>query len=206
MASYEEWKYEVEYLMQGGNYSESQMGQAIRRSLRSQAKRVVMPLGASASVQEIMKKLESVFGSIATRGAIMREFYTATQQQDESVSLWGLRLEEIIHRALEKGHIRPEEKNDLLKDIFWRGLRSEKMKNATRVHFESISNFELLRRAVREEENQIAINTGIKLQQQRVEDDPKYKNLQDQVTSLQKQLKNKEEKKEEKSNHGNLNA
>ena len=122
------------------------------------------------------------------------------------MSLWGLRLEEIIHRTLEKGHIRPEEKNDLLKDIFWRGLRSEKMKNATRVHFESISNFELLRRAVREEENQIAINTGIKLQQQRVEDDPKYKNLQDQVTSLQKQLKNKEEKKEEKSNHGNLNA
>ena len=197
VASYEEWKYEVDCLMQDGSYKESQLGQAIRKSLRSQAKRVVMPLGASASVSEIMKKLESVFGSVATRESIMREFYTATQQQEESVTAWGLRLEEILQRAMEKGHIRSEDRNDLLKDVFWRGLRSEKMKNATRVHFNSISNFELLRRAVREEENQIAVSTGIKLQQQKVDvpktgnmdEDPKYKQLQDQITALQKQLK-----------------
>ena len=197
VASYEEWKYEVDCLMQDGSYKESQLGQAIRKSLRSQAKRVVMPLGASASVSEIMKKLESVFGSVATRESIMREFYTATQQQEESVTAWGLRLEEILQRAMEKGHVRAEDRNDLLKDTFWRGLRSEKLKNATRVHFESISNFELLRRAVREEENQIAVSTGIKLQQQKVDvpktgnmdEDPKYKQLQDQITALQKQLK-----------------
>ena len=91
VASSEEWKYEVDCLMQDGSYNESQLGQAIRKSLRSQAKRVLMPLGATATVSEIMKKLESVFASVATRECIMREFYTATQQQEESVTAWGLR-------------------------------------------------------------------------------------------------------------------
>ena len=109
-----------------------------------------MPLGAAATVSEIMKKLESVFGSVATRESIMREFYTTTQQQEESVTAWGLRLEEMLQRAMEKGHVISEDRNYLLKDTFLRGLRSEKLKNATRVNFESISNFELLRRAVRE--------------------------------------------------------
>ena len=168
MASYEQWKYEVDCLMQDGSYNESQLGQAIRKSLRSQAKRVVMPLGAAATVSEIKKKLESVFGSVATRESIMREFYTATQQQEESVPAWGLRLEEILQRAMEKGHVRSEDRNDLLKDTFWRGLRSEKLKNATRVNFVSISNFERLRREVREEENQIAVSTGIRLQKQEI--------------------------------------
>ena len=49
VASYEEWKYELDCLMEDGSYNESQMGQALRKSLRSQAKRVVMPLGAAAS-------------------------------------------------------------------------------------------------------------------------------------------------------------
>ena len=57
VASYEEWKYEVDCLMQDGSYNESQLGQAIRKSLRSQAKRVVMPLGAAATASEIMKKI-----------------------------------------------------------------------------------------------------------------------------------------------------
>ena len=92
-------------------------------------------------MSEIMKKVESVFGSAASRGSKMRELYTATQQQKESVTAWGIRLEDILQRAMEKGHVRSEGKIDLLKDIFWRGLRSEKMKNATRVHFETISNF-----------------------------------------------------------------
>ena len=125
-----------------------------------------MSLGATATVEEIMTKLQSVFGNVATRGSIMRKFYTVIQKQDESVTAWGLRLEEKLQKATEKGHVRSEEKNDLLKDAFWRGLRSERLKNATRVHFELISNFELLRRAVRGEENQMLINTGMKQQQQ----------------------------------------
>ena len=195
--TFEEWKYEVDCLRQDKSYTDSQIGLAIRKSLRYQAKRQIMPLGATATVDEMMNKLQAVFETVATRGSIMKEFYTAAQKQDESVTAWGLRLEEILQRAAEKGHIKIEEKNDLLKDTFWRGLRSERLKNATRVHFESISKFELLRKAVREEENQMTINTGIKQQQQRIEtdseqskeEDPKYKQLLNRIQNLEKQLK-----------------
>lgn len=46
----------------------------------------------------------------------------------------------------------------MLKTKFWRALYSSELKNATRVHYESIENFELLRRKVRAEEYEIATN------------------------------------------------
>ena len=113
----------MDCLRQDKSYTDSQIGLAIRKSLRYQAKRQIMPLGATATVDEMMNKLQAVFETVATRGSIMKEFYTAAQKQDESVTAWGLRLEEILQRATEKGHIKAEEKNDLLKDTFWRGLR-----------------------------------------------------------------------------------
>ena len=208
--SFEEWKYEVDCLRQDKEVTESQVGQAIRKSVKYQAKRVIMPLGAAATVDEIMNKLQSVFGNVATRGSIMRKFYTALQKQDESVRSWGLRLEEILLQATEKGQIKAEEKNDLLKDAFWRGLRSERLKNATRVRFESISNFELLRRAVREEEEQMTISAGIKQQQQRVEteseqnkeEDPKYKELTSRIEYLEKQLQDKPDLQDQQKGRG----
>ena len=121
-------------------YTESQIGLAIRKSVRYQAKRAIMPLGVTATVEEIMNKLQPVFGNLATRGSIMKEFYTASQKQDESVPAWGLSLEEILQKATKKRQIKAEEKNDLLTDTFWRSLCSERLKNAMRVHFESISN------------------------------------------------------------------
>ena len=151
-----------------------------------------MSLGATATVEEIMTKLQSVFGNVATRGSIMRKFDTAIQKQDESVTAWGLRLEEKLQKATEKGHVRSEEKNDLLKDAFWRGLRSERLKNATRVHFELISNFELLRRAVRGEEKPDAHQhwyetaTAESVVEQTNDDDPKYKQLLRKIEYLEK--------------------
>ena len=44
-ATYEEWKYEVNCTLKAGIYTEEILAQAIRKSLRSQAKRVILPLG-----------------------------------------------------------------------------------------------------------------------------------------------------------------
>ena len=52
--TFEEWKYEVDCLRQDKMYTESQIGLAIRKSVRYQAKRVIMPLGVTATVEEIM--------------------------------------------------------------------------------------------------------------------------------------------------------
>ena len=60
--------------------------------------------------------------------------------------------------------MKKEEKNDLLKEQFWRQLRSERLKNATRVHYNTISSFELLRREVRREENEMKKSPGVQFQ------------------------------------------
>ena len=95
------------------------IGQAIRKSLRGPAKRIIQT-GPTATVEEIMERLESTFANVATGMSVMQEFFTASQKQEESVAAWALRLEEIMQNAIDKGQIKEEEKDDLLRDKFWR--------------------------------------------------------------------------------------
>ena len=196
-ATFEEWKYEVNCIVQDGDHSNATIAQAIRKSLRGQAKRVLLPLGTMADIREIMNKLEGVFGNVATGESVLQEFYMASQREGETVAAWGLRLEEILQKAIEKGQVRKDEKNDMLRTKFWKSLRSERLKNATRVHFETISSFELLRRAVRAEEHEMMLNSGIRQQQMKVDNLPvdrsteesKLDQLIARMSSLEKQIK-----------------
>ena len=131
-ASYEEWKHEVTCVQKDDMYTKEAIGQAIRKSLRGQAKRVLLPLGTEASNEEMLNRLEGVFGNVATGESVLQEFYTAAQKQDETVSAWGLRLEEMLQKAVMKGHIRKEETDSMLRNKFWKYLRNERLKNATR--------------------------------------------------------------------------
>ena len=66
---------------------------------------------------------------------------------------------------MQKGKAREEDGDNTLKEQFWKSLRNERLKNATRVKFESIKSFELLRRAVRAEENEMKVATNLQQQQ-----------------------------------------
>ena len=151
-ASYEEWKYEVSCAQESELHSEQVMAQAIRKSLANQAKRVIVPMGTKVTVKEILDRLETVFGNVVTGDSILEEFHSAAQKHDETVVAWGLRLEELMHKAISKGNVKREDSDNLLKRMFWRKLKSEKLRNATRSKFESSMNFDQLRKAVREEE------------------------------------------------------
>lgn len=196
-SSFEEWKYEVNCIRRDDLYKDAEVAQAIRKSLKGQAKKVLLPMGTSATVSSIMDRLEGVFGNVATGESILQEFYTATQKSDESVTAWGLRLEEILQKAVDKGHVRLDEKNDMLKTKFWRSLRSDRLKTATRIHYETMSSFELLRKKVRAEEYEMKVSSGIQHQPTRAEnkyeekEDPtaKMNVLLDRLSSLEKQMK-----------------
>ena len=120
-----------------GAYSEQVIliAQAIRKSLRGQAKRILMPMGTSATVEMMLSRLENVFGNVASGQSLLQEFYSANQKDQESAVAWGLQLEELLQKASEKGYVRAEDKEEMLRNQFWRSLRSERLKNATRVHF-----------------------------------------------------------------------
>ena len=100
------------------------VNQTIRNSLRGQARKVLVTLGAKATSKEIKEKLECIFGNEATGESVFQEFYNAVQKDYESVTLWSIRLEEIHQKAKEKGHVSDSQKDKMLKNKFWRGLRS----------------------------------------------------------------------------------
>lgn len=183
-ASYEEWKYEVTCVQKDDMYTKEAIGQAIRRSLRGQAKRVLLPLGTEASNEEILNRLEGVFGNVATGESVLQEFYTAAQKQDETVTAWGLRLEEMLQKAVMKGHIRKEETDSMLRNKFWKYLRNERLKNATRTKFETLKNFEDLRKAVRAEEHEMKVSSGVQHQPMRSEEQKKIENKDDDKLNM----------------------
>ena len=94
----------------------------------------------------------------------MRIFYTASQKASESVTLWGIRIEEILQKAVQKGHaVIADQKDKMLKEKFWRGRSSIELQNSTSVHYHASISFEKLRRKVRAEEYQVANRNTIKI-------------------------------------------
>ncbi|KAH3741997.1 hypothetical protein DPMN_048727 [Dreissena polymorpha] len=69
-----EWRHEVRCLMQDSTYTSSQVLQAIRNSLRGTARKLVVSLGDSASVDLNFQKLNVIFAEPARKGITMKEF------------------------------------------------------------------------------------------------------------------------------------
>ena len=151
-STFKSWRLEIESLRSSNMFPEYMVTQSIRNSLKVPARSTLLTLGPRASSEEILHKLESVFGNVASGQSIMQEFYTAVQQPDENVTMWSLRLEEILQRVAEKSSISAEQKNVMLRERFWRSLHSTELQNATQVYYHQTKDFEELRRKVRAEE------------------------------------------------------
>ena len=143
-------------LLKSKRYPESSINHAVRNSLKGQTRKVFINMYPESTNQEIIDKMESVFGNVASGESVLQEFYTASQKKDESITEWGIRLEEILQRAIAKGYATSEQKDKMLKERFWRSLYKSELKNATRMHFLSEDSFETLRRKVRAEETEMA--------------------------------------------------
>ena len=82
---------------------------------------------------------------LASGESVLTEFYTLAQKPDESVTMWGLRLEQLVQRGIEKGQIDEAKRDEMLRTRFWRYLYSKELQNATVMHFDQIKNFDQLR-------------------------------------------------------------
>ena len=151
-SKFEAWKLEIETLRRSNMFPDYLVGQYIRNSLKVPARNTLLTLGPMASSQEMIDKLTSVFGNVASGQSIMQEFYTAVQQPEESVTMWSLRLEEILQRVSEKSQISADQKNEMLRERFWRSLHNTELQNATQVYYHQTKSFEELRSKVRAEE------------------------------------------------------
>lgn len=152
-ATFDLWKYEVECLMKE-KYTDSVIAHSIRRSVKGEAARVIMRLGSDASVPEILHKLESIFGTIDTKASVLSQFFSARQREDEDVSSWGCRLEDLMNKAVCLKQVKPTETNDMLRNMFYEGLKAS-LQDTTGYIFDAVSNFDELRRAVRRKEEEV---------------------------------------------------
>ena len=177
------WKVEVECIMKSGIYPESLISQTMRNSLKGQTRKILLTIDPMANSYDILKKLDDIYGTTQTEDSIMQDLFNSKQEDSESSSDWALRLEAIMQLAIESGEISEIKKNSLLKQRFWKGLRSEKLRNNTRVTFESSANFEQLRRKTRVEEEELKRSTN----EQKVMKIPEMTNMKNEKDTTNQQ-------------------
>lgn len=151
--AYDIWKFEVQSLVQDQSHKPEMINQAILRSLRGDALRVVKRMGPKTSVEDLLAKLDSSFGIIDSGEDLLAQFYSANQGESEGAVAWSLRLENLLDRATEQGQLQQSTAQDMLRSKFWSGLRQD-LKDASRSYFETTTNFDELRIKVRRVEQE----------------------------------------------------
>ena len=97
--SYDLWRYEVECLMRY-NVKYSTVLQSFRRSLRGNAARVLMRLGTEASIDDILQRIDGVYGTVEDNENLLSQFYSASQKENEDVLEWSCRLEDLLNKVI----------------------------------------------------------------------------------------------------------
>ena len=152
-ATFFQWRNEVRCLMAEGHPRPHVM-QAIRRSLKGTAAEVLLNLGEQASPHDVLQKFDVIFGNALSSEALMEDFYTAHQKENEEVVVWGCRLESLLTQAKDKGII-SDGSSEMLRSKFWSGIQNKMVKNAIRHRFDAGESFQQLLVAARAVEHEL---------------------------------------------------
>ena len=165
--SYEVWSFEVKCLQNSNLLTEDLLKQHIRNSLKGSARSMLVPLGEGASVTAILNKLDGFYGNVSSSETLMQSFFTDYQKDNESIVDYGLRLEQVLSRAIRSGHFDDVGKDAMLRTKFWSGLKNQQLKNSTRHLFDSLKDFQSLLREIRKVE-QVEISSARPAPKQKV--------------------------------------
>lgn len=61
-----------------------------------------------------MEKMDSAFGVVESRESLLEKLYDVSQRDDEDVSEWGCRLDELLVKAAEKEEIQSKAYHEML--------------------------------------------------------------------------------------------
>lgn len=152
------WRYEVTCLLADRLYSPDVVMETVRRNVKGDAARVVMRLGPRATVGEVLRKMGSIYGQVASQGALLSSFHAAQQTDSENVSEWSCRLEELMQQVEENSRINRCATREMLRSKLWSGLRSAELKSATRHKFDTLMEVDELLVAIRATEHEVCGN------------------------------------------------
>lgn len=154
---YELWRNEVDCLRNEGTYTEAQVLQAARKSLRGEAAGVAKRMGTSITIEGLLQTLDGVYGLVEVGETLMSQFYSAQQMETETVAAWSCRLEELLHKAKQKGQVSSGAVNEMLRTKFWTGLR-QGLKDCSRHKFDTVKDFGQLRIEMRAIEHELRVS------------------------------------------------
>ena len=146
--TYDSWKFEILTLIKEGVYSVNIITTAAKKSLRGEAAKVSRRLGVDATVDDILNKFEGIYGTVEDSENLLAQFYNALQQEDEQVSTWGCRLEDLLDRAIDGESLHSKSLNEMLRTKFFNGLLPH-LKHAIRHQFDKVKDFDKLLVATR---------------------------------------------------------
>ena len=156
--SYDLWKYDLQCLLEERIHSHESIRQALRNSLRGRAARTAKMLGTSATIDDIVHKLDCIYGTVEIGENLLSEFYSASQRGDEDVAAWSCRLEELLAKAAEQTRIDVADRDKMLKAKFWAGLHQD-LKDSSRYKKEAARDFDELRIAIRAIEHEHSLSS-----------------------------------------------
>ncbi|MCU7801001.1 MAG: hypothetical protein KZQ70_12890 [gamma proteobacterium symbiont of Lucinoma myriamae] len=152
-ADYDVWKYEVLCLQREGIYAPESILHAVRRSVKGEAARVLMNLGPTASIKDVVNKFDSVYGSVHMKQSILASFYSCKQAQHEDVSTFSNRMVDLLNKAVEQGTVNKSSANEMLCSVFYSGLKPS-LRDICAYKFDQIKTFDDLLLAVRRTEKE----------------------------------------------------
>ncbi|XP_060567740.1 uncharacterized protein LOC132726440 [Ruditapes philippinarum] len=153
---FEIWRYDVNCVIDEGNYPPFIIREAIRKSLKGSARGVLLHLGENATVPEILNELDGIYGNVHSTERLKEQFYNEQQKVDESVADYSLRLERLLSRI--PCNLDRMSKDEMLRGRLWSGLRDIELKNASRFLFQKDLNFNTLRKELRAIEEDLRLS------------------------------------------------
>lgn len=112
-------------------------------------------MDSTATPSDILSKLDGIYGIVSSRQNLLQQFYLETQHEDESVADYSIRIENLLRRATVSAQLHESVRHEMLCSKLWNGLRDPLLKNSSRYKFDVTKDFNILRREIREIEQDL---------------------------------------------------
>jgi hypothetical protein len=184
-ASFDVFEYEVRSLLR--IHSEEMVAEAIRRSVKGEAARIVMRVGEGAAVCKVLEKLRVRYGTVTTGETLLKQFYNGQQLPQESISQYSTRIEELLMKAKSAGMVQ-QGTDRILINQFWSGLANESLKTTTMFLRDQVSSFDEFTAAIRRAEEEVCKEKPLKANVQLHSNTTSLDNKLDQIMKRLEQL------------------
>ena len=142
--TYRQWRFYVKCLIEDDDMTPSNIMKAIRKSLKGKAANHLVDMGERVTPEDVILKLDSIYGIVATSQLLLQDLFRAEQEDTEDVADWGCRLEELAKLVKAQKKMSDSAVNDILRSKFFTSLTNSSIQQALRHKYDAGMSFQQL--------------------------------------------------------------